>query len=325
MSGTQTTAYRELARARQAIAAYVHETPLMHSGTLSALAGCRVDLKAELFQKTGSYKPRGMLWALMQLDDAQRRRGVITFSAGNAAQGLAYAAGVVGISATVVMPETASPAKAQATRDYGAEVILHGSASDCLAHCRELARTRGLTFISSYDNDDLMTGHASLGLEILEQAPTADTIFVAIGGGGMAGGIAKARAATGRNLRLVGVEPEGAPAMRRSLDAGRAVALERVETIADGLAAPTAGELCYELVREHFEDVVLVPDARIAEALMLLMSRCKLYAEPAGAAALAGLLACRERLAPGSHVVCVISGGNLDFDRLVRILQAAEA
>ncbi len=322
MSGTRQSNYPELAKARAAIAPYVHETPLLHSSTLSQMAGCRVDLKAELFQKTGSYKPRGMLWTLMQLDAAQREHGVITFSAGNAAQGLAYAARVVGVSATVVMPETASRVKAQATRDYGADVILHGTATECLAYCRELAETRGLTFISSYDNDDLMTGHASLGLEIMEQAPGADTVFVAIGGGGMAGGIAKASAATGRDLRLIGVEPEGAPAMRRSLDAGRPIALERVDTIADGLAAPTAGESCYALVKDHFEDVVLVPDRRIAEAVQLLMARCKLYAEPAGAAALAGLLACRDRLTADSRVVCVVSGGNLDFDRLVKIVDA---
>lgn len=320
MTVKQETAHAELEKARQAIAPHVQVTPLMGSGTLSRLAGCRVDLKAELFQKTGSYKPRGMLWALMQLGEDQRKRGVITFSAGNAAQGLAYAAGVVGVSATVVMPETASPAKAQATRDYGGEVVLHGSPAECLAHCLELVEQRNLTFISSYDNDDLMTGHASLGLEILEQAPDVDAIFVGIGGGGMAGGIAKAIAASGRDVRLFGIEPEGAPAMRRSLDAGHAVRLERVDTIADGLAAPTAGELCYELVREHFEDVLLVSDRQIADALELLMTRCKLYAEPAGAAALAGLLACRDRLPADARAVCVVSGGNLAPERLKALL-----
>jgi threonine dehydratase len=218
------------------------------------------------------------------------------------------------------MPETASPAKVRATQDYGAEVVLHGSPAECLARCLELVEEHDLTFISSYDNDDLMTGHASLGLEILEQAPDTDAIFVGIGGGGMAGGIAKAVAAGGRDVRLFGVEPEGAPAMRRSLDAGRPVALERVETIADGLAAPTAGELCYALVRDHFADVLLVPDARIMEAVRLLMIRCKLFAEPAGAAALAGLLAFPNRVRSGSRVVCVVSGGNFALDRLKGLL-----
>lgn len=309
-----------LTRAREAIMPHLHRTPLHRSTTLSEIMGCQVYLKQELFQKTGSYKPRGMLWALEELGPGARERGVITFSAGNAAQGLAFAARLSGTRALVVMPETASPAKAEATRGYGAEVILHGTSQACRALCADLVQRQGLSFISSYDDRDLMIGHASMGLEILEDLPEAAAIFAGIGGGGMAGGLVLAAEALGHGVRLVGVEPEGAPAMSRSLAAGKAVSLDHVQTIADGLAAPSAGEHCYALVSRRFEQVVLVKDAQIAAAVKLLMARCKLFAEPAGAAALAGLLSQSGRFAPDHHVVCVVSGGNLDFGRLAEIL-----
>lgn len=310
----------DLERARRAISPHIHRTPLLHSTTLSEMTGLDVYVKAELFQKTGSYKPRGMLWALMQMDPERRARGVTTFSSGNAAQGLAYAAAVVGAKATVVMPKTVSPVKLQATRAYGAAVVLKPTAAECLQYCLDLERDEGVPYQPSYNHDDLMTGHSSLGLEILEDLPDVDAIFVGIGGGGMAGGTAKAKAACESHVMLMGVEPEGAPAMRRSLDAGHAVKLERVNTVADGLSPPNAGELCYALVRDWFSDVVLVPDEEIIAAMKLLMSRCKVFAEPAGSAALAGLLASKERFEPGSKVVCVVSGGNLDLDRLKDLL-----
>lgn len=311
---------RVLAEARKALAPHIHRTPLWRSKTLSELAGCEVYLKAELFQKTGSYKPRGMLAKLFSLTDAERAAGVITFSAGNAAQGLAYAAGIAGTRASVVMPETASPIKAEATRGYGGEVILRGNAAECLAHCLELAEQRGLTFVSSYDDESLMAGHASLGAEILEDLPDATAIFVGIGGGGMMGGLVMQLQASGSRARLIGVEPEGAPAMHRSLQQGQPVKLEKVSTIADGLAAPTAGRLCYALARERLEKVVLVSDEQIRSAMRLLMARAKLLAEPAGAAALAGLLAGGHGLDPRAKAVVVVSGGNIDLGRLKDLL-----
>jgi len=310
----------DLGQVRAAIMPHLHRTPLHYSRTLSELAGCRVHLKQELFQKTGSYKPRGMLWALMQLGPERLKKGVITFSAGNAAQGLAFASRLLTAKATIVMPATASPAKAQATRDYGAEVILHGNARECLEHCRALATEHGMNFISSYDDLDLMSGHATLGAEILEDVPDARAIIVGIGGGGMAGGLALAAQALAHPVRLFGVEPTGAAAMKLSLEAGRPIKLDAVDTIADGLAAPTAGEHCFELVKRRFEEVLLVEDAAIATAMKLLMSRCKLFAEPAGAAALAGLLTLSGKFAARDDVVCVVSGGNLDFERLKKLL-----
>lgn len=308
---------REIARR---IAPYIHRTPLWRSDTLSRMTGLEVYLKAELFQKTGSYKPRGMLWALMSMTAEQRERGVITFSAGNAAQGIAYAGAILGAPVTVTMPAAASPTKAQATRDYGAQVILHGTPKECLAHSRRIAAERGLTFVSSYDDEALMQGHATLGLEILDDVPDASAVFVGVGGGGMLGGITFALQARSSIAELIGVEPEGAAAMRQSLEAGRAVTLASVDTIADGLAAPGVGELCFAVVRDRVFEVRVVSDEQIVDAMKLLMSRCKMYVEPAGAAALAGLLHSGGRLPEGAKVVCVVSGGNLDFQQLRAML-----
>lgn len=310
----------QLLEIRRQVAPYLHETPLWRSDTLSRMVGCNVFLKAELLQKTGSYKPRGMLWSLMAMDPAQRARGVITFSSGNAAQGLAYAGRLLGVAVTVAMPATANPTKVQATRDYGAEVLLHGTPLECLAFCRQLAADRDLTFISSYDDMALMQGHATLGLEILEQLPQTDAILMGVGGGGMLGGTALALQACHSDAELIGVEPTGAPAMSRSFEAGRAVTLESVSTIADGLAAPDAGALCYQTVRERVSRIELVDEAQIVAAMRLLMERCKLYAEPAGSAAVAGLLGGGLHFDDQANVVCVVSGGNLDPQRLKQLL-----
>jgi threonine dehydratase len=305
---------------RSRIAPFIHETPLWQSQTLSRMTGHNVYLKAELFQKTGSYKPRGMFWSLLSMAPERRERGVITFSAGNAAQGLAYAARMVGTHAVVTMPAAASPTKAQATRDYGAEVILHGNARENLENCHRIAAERGLTFVSSYDDLQLMQGHATLGLEIVDRLPEVNAILLGVGGGGMLGGTALALQACGSKAELIGVEPTGAPAMSKSFQAGYAISLDSVATIADGLAAPSAGKLCYEVASGRTREIALVSDDEIVNAVKLLMERCKLYAEPAGAAALAGLISGRIVLPPGSNVVCVISGGNLDLQRLKQLL-----
>ena len=220
------------------------------------------------------------------------------------------------------MPEAASPTKAQAAESYGAEVIRHGTPKECLAHCRDLAAEQGYSTISSYDSLSLMHGHATLGHELVEDLAEADAIFIGVGGGGMLGGLCLAMDAMGSRARIFGVEPTGAPAMSESLRAGRAVSLDVVDTIADGLAAPGAGQACYEIARRRVEDMVLVSDAEIAEAMFSLMRYCKLYAEPAGAAALAGLLKHRHRLPRKSTVIGVVSGGNLEFDRLGALIAA---
>lgn len=294
----------------------VHRTPLVRSSSLSQMTGREVFLKLELFQKTGSYKPRGMAWAIQNLSREERARGVITFSAGNAAQGLAWAAARQGVKSCVVMAASANQTKVAATRGYGAEVLLHGTPPEAAQFCEEVARERGLTFISSYDDQVLMAGHASLGLEILEDLPDVTDVFLGIGGGGMAGGLVRALDATGSSARLHGIEPEGADAMAQSLEQGKAARLLSVRTIADGLAAPSAGAGCFELVRRRFESVRRVSDDQILAAMRLLMQRCKVMPEPAGAAGLAGFLAQADDEQLGDRVVCVVSGGNVDLGLL---------
>ena len=316
IKGAKMIKIEDLNEARAAITPYIHRTPLWHSRYLSSLLGRETWVKAELFQRTGSYKPRGMLWAMMQLPPEAAARGTITFSAGNAAQGLAYAGGVLGIASTVVMAASANPTKVAATKGYGAQVILHGTPQEAAQFCLDHAEREGLTYISSYDNDDLMTGHASLGLEIFEDLPDVADIVMGIGGGGMSGGMAKAAIAQNHAVRLWGVEPEGAAAMSQSLTSGKAIRLPVVSTIADGLAAPSAGELCFDLIKERFETVHLVNDEQIIEAMKILMSRLKIMPEPAACAGLAAALAQPDITKGDGPLVLVISGGNLDLNAL---------
>ena len=298
---------------------YIHRTPMLRSAALSKLTGHDVYLKAEMLQKTGSFKPRGMTNRLLTLTPEEKSRGAITFSAGNMAQGLAFGAAIARMKAVVVMPTTASRLKAEATRSYGAEVILHGDVSESYAHCIALIEKHGYTF-AKFDDAAVMEGHASLGLEILEDVPDLDAVVAPIGGGGLIGGIIMALRASGSKARIFGVEPENADVMRLSLEAGKAVRSPPRPTIADGLAPPFAGERCFPLVRDHSEGVTLVSEAEIGDAIKLLLTRMKLLAEGAGAASLAGLLSGKLPLKPGSKVVCVLSGGNIDPERLKGVL-----
>ncbi len=302
------------------IAPYLHRTPLVHSEFLSKLTGYDVYLKAELFQKTGSFKPRGMLAKLLTLRPDERARGAITFSAGNAAQGLAYAGLITKTPVTVVMPEAASASKAEATRGYGAKVVLHGDIAEAVARCMAIQKAENLTFVSAFDDDDLMQGHASLGLEILADLPNLDAIVVGIGGGGLIGGIALARNALNGRAKVIGVEPTGAAAMTRSLEAGKPVEIDKVQTIADGLGAPFAGERTFPIVRDYVASVALVSDEQIVDAMRLLLMRCKCLSEGAGAAPVAALVHGNLNLPAGSSVCCVVSGGNIDMARLKSLL-----
>ncbi len=306
--------------ARERIKHRVHCTPMQTSTLLGREIGTELHLKCENFQKTGSFKVRGALNKLMQLDESARARGVITVSAGNHAQALAWAAAETGIPGTVVMPQDASKIKAEATAAYGAEVILHGTVHDLFGKARELEQERGLTFIHPFDDPQIIAGAGSAGLEILEQCPRVTTIVVPIGGGGQISGIAGTTKASRPDLRIFGVEPTGASTMRQSLDAGHAVHADAIDTIADGLAPPMAGELNYEFVKECVDDVVLVSDDEIVHAMDMLMSRAKLVTEPAGAAATAALLAGRIPVGPGDVVVALVSGGNIDPTSLLRLL-----
>ena len=299
---------------------HLHRTPMLSSRTLSRRIGCRLHLKAELFQRTGSFKPRGSLNEVLQLTSEQASRGVITISAGNHAQGVAFASRVAGVQATVVMPESANPTKVAASRGYGAEVVLSGDVHQAFEKLEELRRERDLHFIHPFDSQRLVAGYGSLGLEIAADVPGLDAIVVPIGGGGLISGIAAALRGPRSRLRIIGVEPEGAPGMTRALAAGAPVRLEHLDTIADGLAPPFVGALNLEHVRRQVDEVVLVTDDEIREAMRLLMERVKLLVEPSGAAALAALLSGKVAVKPGWDVVSVVSGGNLDLASLGNIL-----
>ena len=303
--------------ARVRNAGRLHVTPLLASRTLADRSGLAVlGLKCESLQRTGSFKVRGALNAVARLEPEARSRGVVTFSAGNHAQALAWAAATLGVHCTVVMPATASESKAAASAGYGAEVIRHGTGADAFRKADELAREHGYTFVHPFDQAEVMIGAGTVGLELLDQMPDVEAVVVPIGGGGLLAGIAAAIRRSRPGVALFGVEPEGAAAMRLSLDAGHVVQLAAVTTIADGLAAPFAGELTYPIIRDLVDEVVLVTDAEIASAMSLILTRTKLLVEPAGAAATAALLAGRLPQTIGKRAVAILSGGNVDIDRL---------
>lgn len=290
-------------RAADVIRGRLHRTPTLSCRTL----GPDVFLKAELFQRTGSFKPRGMLNKLASLTEDEKSRGIVTWSAGNAAQGAAFAARENGVACRVFMWATANPVKVAAARGYGAEVDLE-AASPAEAHDRLLAHVErtGQVFVHPFDDPVLQAGHGTLGLEIVEDVPDVDTIVVPVGGGGLIAGVASAV-----DCRVVGVEPEGAPSLSAALSAGAPVRIEPL-SIADGLNAPFTGSGTLSVCRERVDEVVLVSDYEIAEAMRFLYMRAKLACEPAGAAAVAALLAGKVQVEPGARVVAVVSGGNAD-------------
>ena len=313
-----------LQEAQARISGSLHRTPAVSSHALSERVGRTVILKCENLQKTGSFKVRGALNSILELDDVARGRGVVAASAGNHAQAVAWAAARAGVSATVVMPANALPTKVRASEGYGAEVILQGTVFEAFDVALEVAQDRGLTFLHPFDDPLIVAGQGTLGLEVLDDVPDAATVVVPVGGGGLISGVALAVANLAPAARVYGVEPHGACAMRKSLEKGEAIRLESIDTIADGLGAPMAGELTYEVVRRHVEDVVLVSDDEIRKAMAFILARTKLLVEPAGAAGVAALLAGRIPLAAGP-VVAILSGGNVDLDRLADLLGSAGA
>ena len=308
----------ELRAARAVIGDRLVRTPLVPSASLSAQTGARVSLKLELFQHTGSFKPRGVLNALESLSPAERARGVVSISAGNHAQALAWAATAIGIPSTIVMPATAVRAKVDATRAFGGEVIQ--TDGDLLATMQQVQRERDLSFVHPFDDPVVIAGAGTVGLEIAEDAPDVNLVIAGCGGGGLLSGIAAAMHAVSPRTRVVGVEPTGADAMRQSLAKGEPVRLTTLATIADGLAAPFAGVHTLAHVKAFVSEMVLVDDNEILEAMQVLMKRARILPEPAGAAATAALLDRTVMIQPGEHVVVVVSGGNADPERLRSLL-----
>ena len=303
------------------IAPHLHHTPLLGSHSLSELTGYKLSFKCENLQKTGSFKPRGAVNRIATLAPEAADKGIITISAGNHAQGVAYAAARLGIKAVVVMPETAVASKVVATRSYGAECILHGDVHSAFEKLQEVQQDRGLTLVHPFDDPMLIAGQGTVGLELLEKdgAPF-DAVVVGVGGGGLIAGVATALSSLAPETRVFGVEPEGAATMTLALAAGSVVRLDDLNTIADGLAPPFVGELNLAVVEHLVESVVRVTDVEIRYAMALLLERMKLLVEPAGAAALAALMNGKIPVERGTRVAVILSGGNVDVQRLAELL-----
>ena len=318
--------------AREVIAGRVHRTPVLSSKAAAAaverstgvqLGDGTLYLKAEHLQKTGSFKPRGMTAKVASLSADERRRGIITFSAGNAAQAYAYAGAALGVPVTVVMPAAANRSKANAAAGYGARVVLEGDhVGETFAAMERIRIEDGLTFCHPFDDATVMAGHGSAGLEIIEDLPEVDVVVVGIGGGGLISGVATAVKARRPSARVYGIEPEGSDAVTQGLAAGQVVRITP-KSVADGLNAPFGGELTLPVIRERVDDVILIDDATILGGLRFAVERMKQVLEPAGAAALAATLFGRVPIRAGERVCVVASGGNVDVSRLGELLGMA--
>jgi len=303
-------------KVRARIAPHIKHTPLLTSRQLSEATGYEVRLKAEMFQRVGSYKIRGPLNKFALMPEDQKRRGVVCSSAGNHAQGVALAAKIHGIRAVVCMAENATPSKIAATRGYGAEVVLHGTIWDeANEKAKELVRTQGLTYVHPFDDEQLIAGQGTLGLEVIQDWPEVDAVVVPIGGGGLISGVSMAVKSHNPKARVIGVESSDGPAMKMSVEAGSLQTIE-CKTIIDGLRVRRAGEINFSVVQRFVDGIVALPDHEIFDAMIWVMERCKLVVEGAAAAPVAALLHGLIKLPAGSRVACVLSGGNVNLDQL---------
>jgi threonine dehydratase len=307
--------------ARERLRGSIYYSPCPRSQMLSALTGQQVYLKLENLQMTGSFKERGALNRIALLTPEQATRGVIAASAGNHAQGVAYHATKRGIPALIVMPLTTPLVKVTATRDFGAEVLLHGANYDeAFAEATRLCVERGLTFIHPFDDAAVMAGQGTIGLELLEQVPELEAVVVPIGGGGLIGGIACAIKESHPEIRIVGVQTSKLPSMAIAVEAHHPVTIAAATTIADGIAVRRAGDLTLPVIERYVDEIVMVEEDEIASAILMLLEREKTLAEGAGAAALAALLQHRTSL-HGAHTAVLVCGGNIDVTLLSRIIE----
>jgi threonine dehydratase len=299
----------------------IHHTPLSHSRIFSKMTGADIYLKCEHMQRSGAFKVRGAGFKISRLANEQGHAGVIAASAGNHAQGVAIAAAQNNIPCTIVMPESAPLAKVTATQGYGANVVLYGPTyDDAYQHCCDLQQQTGATFIHAFDDPDIIAGQGTLGLEMLTDLPDADAIVVPVGGGGLISGIAIAARALKPDITIIGVQAAGAGSCRTSLEAGSLRTLPVINTIADGIAVKRPGALTFSLIQRLVDEIVLVEDEAIINAVLLLMERCKMLVEGAGAAGLAALLSGKVQLA-GKKVLVPLTGGNIDINLVGRFIE----
>ena len=312
---------KEIELAAKRLKPVLHHTELNTSATFSRMTGSEVYLKCENRQRTGSFKIRGATNKIAALVERGEVKSVVASSAGNHAQGVAYAATSFGIPATIVMPANAPIAKVQATEGYGAKVVLCGDCyDDAYAKAREICDKEGATFLHPYNDPEVIAGQGSIGLEILSDLPTVDVIIAPAGGGGLLAGIAACVKQINPRVKVIGVQAEGADAIARSFREKKLVCTDSVSTIADGIAVKAPGDITVELINRYVDDVVTVSDKEIAEAILLLMERCKQIVEPSGATPIAAILKGKVDV-KGKKVVCVLSGGNIDMSFVQCIIE----
>jgi threonine dehydratase len=304
------TLYEKIEQAQKRLEGIISKTPLVYSDVFSQESKNDVYIKPENFQKTGAFKIRGAYNKIASLTDEQRAKGVIASSAGNHAQGVAYAATLLGCKSIIVMPTTTPLIKVNSTKNYGAEVVLHGECyDDAYAKACELQSEHDYTFVHPFNDDDVIAGQGTIGIEILEEIPDADYVLIPVGGGGLISGIAAAIKAINPAVKILGVEPEGAMAMKKSLEHKKIITLTDVHTIAEGVAVKQVGDKCFKYNQAYVDGIISVSDYDIMEAFLLLLEKHKMISENAGALALAGL---KKIPVVGKKVVCLLSGGNID-------------
>ena len=311
--------YDDIVNAQKAQGDVIRKTSLVFSDTFSQLTGSKVYLKNEFEQKTGSFKLRGAYYKIKNLTEDEKSKGVVAASAGNHAQGVALASAMEKINCTIVMPRNASPAKVAATKEYGAEVVLEGKNYDeSWIKAQEIAKTSGAQIIHAFDDPQIIAAQGVIGLEIMEQLPNVDEIYVPIGGGGLAAGILTAVKTKNPNVKIIGVESKSFPSMKNSLDSGNLETVDGGFTVADGISVRTPGKQTFEIIRDMIDKIVLVDDEEIIKTIFLLMERSKVVVEPAGAAGLAYLVS--KKPSPGKNVVPILCGGNVDMYLLGQIV-----
>jgi len=311
--------FEEIEKAKSIQGKEIRKTPLLHSPFFSQLIGSDIYLKSEFQQKTGSFKIRGAYYKIKSLTAEEKKNGVVAASAGNHAQGVAYASSLEKIPCTIVMPEHASPAKIAATRGYGANIILQGTTYDeSWTKAKEISEKTGAKIIHAFDDPQIIAAQGVIGLEILDDLPDVDEIYLPIGGGGLAAGVLIAVKTKNPKIKVIGIQSKAFPAMKESLSSGSLKSTEGNRTIADGISVQKPGKLTFSIIKDLIDDIVLVDDSQIIKAMFLLMERAKIVIEPAGAVGIAYLL--ENKPAPGKKIVTILAGGNVDMYLLGQIV-----